>query len=153
MASTFKINQDGNLRTITFSIKLTANGMTFTPIMGSTNTEVYINGDYLDITISGIDSDSVSKHIGVYMEGSSYYGHLEANLSPYQSSSDVNFNYWKSCVTTHNNQMVIADLQCIYDKDKADGNYDDFLIFNIEVDNINVDIRLTIEHPAFFIIK
>lgn len=28
-------------------------------------------------------------------------------------------------------------------------NYDDFLIFNIEVDNINVDIRLTIEHPIF----
>ena len=59
MASTFKINQDGNLKTITFSIKLTANGITFTPMMEDTNTEVYINGDYLDITISGIDSDSV----------------------------------------------------------------------------------------------
>ena len=149
MASTFKINQNGNLKTITFSIKLTANGITFTPMIEDTNTEVYINGDYLDITISGIDSDSVSKHIGVYMEGSSYYGHLQVNLSPYQSSTDVNFNYWKSCVTTHSNQMAIADLQCIYNKDKADGNYDDFLIFNIEIDNINVDIRLIIEHPIF----
>ena len=36
MASTFKINQDGNLKTITFSIKLTANGITFTPMMEDT---------------------------------------------------------------------------------------------------------------------
>lgn len=152
MASTFKINQAGNLKTITFSIKLTAkHGITFTPMMEEdTNTEAYINGDYLDITISGIDSDSVSKHIVVYMEGSSYYdGNLQVNLSPYQSSTDVNFNYWKSCVTTHNNQMAIADLHCIYNKDKANGSYGDFLTFNIEVDNINVNFILAIEHPVF----
>ena len=68
------------------------------------------------------------------------------NLST-ASLTDVAFAI--SCVTTHSNQMAIADLQCIYNKDKADGNYDDFLTFNIEVDNINVDIRLTIEHPIF----
>ena len=148
MASTFRINQDGNLRTITFSIRLTANGMVFTP--GGTlpsNTEQYMNGDYLDVTISDIAGDRVTTNLAVNMSGSSYYGHLEVNLSPYQSDTDVNFNFWKNCVTTHNNQMAIADLQCIYDKDKAEANYNDYCTFTIIVDGITVNADLTIEHP------
>lgn len=149
MASTFKIVQDGALKTITFSFRLSANGMTFLPMYQEQNVDVTVNGDIVTVTISNISGDNVGSSINLYMEGSSYYGTLNLNLDGYTSSTDINFNYWKKCVTTHSNQYVIADLQCIYDNDKADGNYDDYCTFDINVDGITADIRLTIEHPHF----
>ena len=149
MASTFRIIQDGALKTITFSFRLSANGMTFSPMYQEQNVDVIVNGDIVTVTISNISGDNVGSSINLYMEGSSYYGTLNLNLDSYTSSTDINFNYWKKCVTTHSNQFVIADLQCIYDNDKADGNYDDYCDFNINVDGITADIRLTIEHPHF----
>lgn len=149
MASTFKIVQDGALKTITFSFRLSANGMTFLPMYQEQNVDVTVNGDIVTVTISNISGDNVGSSINLYMEGSSYYGTLNLNLDGYTSSTDINFNYWKKCVTTHSNQYVIADLQCIYDNDKADGNYDDYCTFDINVDGITTDIRLTIEHPHF----
>lgn len=149
MASTFKIVQDGALKTITFSFRLSANGITFSPMYQEQNVDVTVNGDIVTVTISNISGDNVGSSINLYMEGSSYYGTLNLNLDSYTSSTDINFNYWKKCVTTHSNQFVIADLQCIYDNDKADGNYDDYCTFDINVDGIIADIRLTIEHPHF----
>lgn len=148
MASTFNILQEGiSLKTITFSFRLIAYGLTLSPMAQAENVDLTINGDVVIVTISDISSNYVSKGLAIQMYGSTpYYGNLELTLDSYHSSTDVNFHYWRNCVTSHSNNKVIASLQCIYDKDKADANYDDYCIFNIEVDGVKVNCQLTIEH-------
>lgn len=61
MASTFRIIQDGALKTITFSFRLSANGLTFSPMYQEQNVDLTVNGDVVTVTISNISGDSVGK--------------------------------------------------------------------------------------------
>lgn len=147
MASTFKIIQEEMSQTISFSFRLIAYGLTLSPMMQPENVDLTINGDVVTVTISNVSDDYISKSLAINMYGNTpYYGNLDLILDSYPSSTDVNFHYWRNCVTSHSNTKVTASLQCIYDKDKADANYDDYCIFNIEVDGVKVNCQLTIEH-------
>lgn len=150
MASKFTIYQDGAAKTISFNFNLSAYGLELRPMYQPQDTNFSINGGVVSVTLSNITTDNVSKELPIYMYSSSpnpvYSGHLSLQLVGYTSSSDINFSYWSNCVTTHNRQLVIADLACIYNLDKQNGNYNDYCSFIIEVEGILVSIVVNIEH-------